>query len=268
MNVLDLNGKSAGTAHLPKQFTEEYRPDIIKRAVLAMQTHSLQHQGTKIGAGQRHNAYLSKRRHEYKSTYGRGQSRTPAKTMSHAGAHFNRVGANVPQTRGGREAHPPRVEKVIIEKINDKERKKAIRSALAATAIREIIELRNHQIADVKEFPIIIKNDFEKIAKTAEVVKVLEALGLRAELERTKEKKVRAGRGKSRGRVYRKKTGPLIIVSKKSELINAAKNIPGVEIVEAKKLNVELLAPGTHAGRLAIFTEAAIKEIAEKKMFM
>jgi len=268
MNVLDLNGKAAGTAHLPKQFTEEYRPDIIKRAVLALQTHSLQHHGTKIGAGSRHNAYLSKRRHEYRSTYGRGQARCPAKTMSHAGAHFSRQGANVPQTRGGREAHPPRVEKVIIEKINDKERRKAIRSALAATAIKEIVESRNHQIAHIKEFPLIVSNDFEKISKTAEAVKVLEALGLKAELERTKEKKVRAGRGKSRGRIYRKKTGPLIIISKNNKIVNAAKNIPGIDVVEAKKLNAELLAPGTHAGRLTIITEGALKEISEKKMFM
>jgi large subunit ribosomal protein L4e len=51
-------------------------------------------------------------------------------------------------------------------------------------------------------------------------------------------------------------------------LLNAAKNIPGVDVVEARKLNIELLAPGTHAGRLTIWTHAAIKEIEEKKMFM
>jgi large subunit ribosomal protein L4e len=268
MNVLDLNGTATSKINLPKQFSEEYRPDIIRRAVLALQTHSFQPKGVKVGAGSRHVAYLSKRRHEYRSTYGRGQARCPAKTMSHAGAHFNRQGANVPQTRGGREAHPPRVEEVITEKINDKERKKAIRSAIAATSIKEIVESRNHQIAHVKELPIIIKDEFEKVSKTAEVVKVLCALGLSAELERAKEKKVRAGHGKIRGRVYKKKIGPLLVVSKKSELLNAAKNIPGVDVVEAKKLNAELLAPGTHAGRLTIFTESAIKEIGEKKLFM
>ena len=268
MNVLDLSGTATTKINLPKQFSEEYRPDIIKRAVLALQTHNFQPKGVKVGAGSRHSAYLSKRRHEFKSTYGRGQSRTPAKTMAAAGGHFSRLGANVPQTKGGREAHPPRVEEVIREKINDKERKKAIRSALAATAMKNIVEERNHQIAHIKELPLIVKDEFEKISKTAEVIKVLKALGLSAELERTEQKKVRAGRGKTRGRVYRKKTGPLIVVSKKSELLYAAKNIPGVDVVEVKKLNVELLAPGTHAGRLTIWTHAALKELEEKKMFM
>ncbi|MDD5182054.1 MAG: 50S ribosomal protein L4 [Candidatus Nanoarchaeia archaeon] len=268
MNILDLNGTATGKANLPRQFTEEYRPDIIKRAVLALQTHRLQPHSVKIGAGSRHSAYISKRRHEYRTTYGRGAARCPAKTMSHAGAHFNRVGANVPQTRGGREAHPPCINKVIVEKINDKERKKAIRSALAATTIKQIVEARNHQIADIKELPIIIQDSFEKISKTSEVVKVLEALGLSAELERTKEKKVRAGRGKTRGRIYKKKTGPLIVVSKRSELLDSAKNIPGVDVVEVKKLNVELLAPGTQAGRLTVWTHAALKEMEEKKLFM
>lgn len=268
MNLLDLSGTATSKINLPKQFTEEYRPDLIKRAVLALQTHSLQSHGTKVGAGTRHSAYLSKRRHEFRSTYGRGQSRTPAKTMAHAGAHFTLQGANAPQTKGGRETHPPRTEKIITEKINDKERKKAIRSAIAATTMKELVELRNHQILHVKELPIIIKDEFEKISKTAEAVKVLEALGLTAELERAKEKKVRAGHGKMRGRVYKKKTGPLIVISKKSELFNAAKNIPGVDVVEVKKLNVELLAPGTHAGRLTIWTHAALKEMEEKKLFM
>ena len=36
-NVIDLSGNAAGEIELPAVFEEEYRPDIIKRAVLAAQ---------------------------------------------------------------------------------------------------------------------------------------------------------------------------------------------------------------------------------------
>jgi large subunit ribosomal protein L4e len=267
-HVYNLTGQVKEKVELPKQFKETYRPDLIRRAVLALQSHKMQPYGTKIGAGTRNVVYLSKRRHEYRGTYGIGQSRTPSKTMSHAGSRFQRTGANVPQAVGGRQAHPPRVEKIFEEKINKKERKKAIRSALNATTIKAIVEGRGHRVSKVKELPIIITNDIEKIKKTAEVEKLLDTLGLGEELERVSEKKVRAGRGKRRGRVYKKKVGPLFIVSKKCELSKSAKNIAGADVSLVKDINTELLAPGTKPGRLTIWSEDAIKLLGEKNLFM
>lgn len=268
MKVIDLKGTEKGSINLPKQFSEEYRPDIIKRAVLALQTHKLQPYGTKIGAGARHAAYMSKRRQEYRTSYGRNQARTPRKIMTRQGEHMNRRGANVPNAVGGRVAHPPKTQKVFAEKINNKERKKAIRSALYATTVREIVESRNHKLDEIKQLPIIVTDDIEKLTKTAEIKKALETFGLKSELLRAKEKKVRPGRGKMRGRKYKKKTGPLIVASSKCELLKSANNIPGVEAVIVKDLNAELLAPGAQAGRLTIWSQAALKEMQEKKMFM
>ena len=39
----------------------------------------------------------------------------------------------------------------------------------------------------------------------------------------------------------------------------------GLDIVRASNLSVEALAPGTHPGRLTIWSESAIKTIAERK---
>jgi large subunit ribosomal protein L4e len=55
--------------------------------------------------------------------------------------------------------------------------------------------------------------------------------------------------------------GPLIVVSEKKGLVNAAGNIPGVDIVTVKNLNAEILAPGTHPGRLTLWTSSAIEQI-------
>src|SRR3989338_11606848 len=265
MKVVDLEGKKVKEVKLPKQFNEPYHPNLIKRAVLVIQSNKRQPYGAKPRAGLRYSSELSKRRKDYKGVYGRGMSRTPRKVMWRRGTQFGYVGATAPGTRGGRKAHPPKAEKIFSKKINVKERRKAIRSALAATFNLELMKKRNHQIPE--EFPFIIEDNFENIEKTKDVKDILKKLGFEKELERCEKKKIRAEKGKTRGRKYKKKTGPLIIVSKKCKLEKSIINIPGLEIMEIKNINAELLAPGTHAGRLTIYTESAINMLEKEKLF-
>ena len=128
-SLLNLEGKKIGTVELPAQFNESYHPDLIKRAVLAINANSRQAYGTFKQAGTRPSISLSRRRHVYKTTYGFGISRAPRKIISGRGSRFNWVGAFAPGTVSGRRAHPPKAEKIWEVKINKKERKKAIRSA-------------------------------------------------------------------------------------------------------------------------------------------
>ncbi len=265
--VISVQGKAKEELKLPFQFKELYRPDLIRRAALAIMSHQIKPEGVSEEAGKRQSSYFSKRRDRYRTTYGYGQSRTPRKVMSVKGSRFVTKGASVPQAVGGRKAHPAKVEKVSYEKINKKEKRKAIRSAISATAIKDVVESRGHKVENIKDFPIIIEENIESIKKSKDVMELLKKLGLEKELERTKEKKVRAGKGKSRGRKYKRKTGPLFVVSKKCDLINSAKNLPGVDVCKVKDLNLNLLAPGTNAGRLTIWSENSIKLLEEKKLF-
>lgn len=262
--ILNLEGKEVKQIELPKQFNEPVREDLIKRAVQVIQSHKKQSYGAKEGAGMRYSSDISKRRRKYRGCYGHGGSRTPRKVLSRNGEQFNWEGATAPNTKGGRRAHPPKSEKKIELKINEKERKKAIRSAIAATAILDIVKKRGHQI---EKLNMIIENGLEDINKTKDAKKLLESLQLTKELERVKEKKVRAGKGKLRGRKYTKKKGPLLVVSKKCNLIKSAKNIAGIEIATVESLNAELLAPGTKPGRLTIWSEAAIQRLDKEKLF-
>ena len=66
-----------------------------------------------------------------------------------------------------------------------------------------------------------------------------------------------------RGRKYKRKVGPLFVISEDKGIARAAKNISGTEVVETKKVGAIHLAPGTHPGRLTIFTESAIKKLGE-----
>lgn len=178
---------------------------------------------------------------------------------------MNWVGAFAPGTVGGRRAHPPKASKVWWKKINEKERIKSIRSAIAATMLKEVVSQRGHMVPG--NYPFVLDDKFEQLDKTKEIVGIFKKLGLEKELQRTEHKQVRHGKGKSRGRKYKKSKGPLIIVSKKGNLHNAAKNISGIEVVEVRSLNTELLAPGAKAGRLALWTSAAIEIMKKEELF-
>lgn len=266
VHILDLQKQKTGEKELPSQFNEEYRPDLIKRAVLALQSKARQSYGAHPEAGKRHSAELSRRRRKYRGSYGHGISRVTRKILSRRGTRFYWVGAVAPNTVGGRRAHPPKAEKIWEQKINKKENRKAIRSAMAATFDKEIVKIRGHQIAD--NYPFIINSDFEKLSKTKEVKETLKRLDLSREMERSAIKKIRAGLGKLRGRKYQKRKGLLLVVGEDCPALKSAGNIPGVDVAMVNQLNAELLAPGTQAGRATIFTENAIKKLEENKLFI
>ena len=266
VDVFDSAKNKVGQVDLPKQFREEVRPELISRAVLALQSQKRQKYGANPEAGKRSSAKLSRRRRNYRGSYGLGISRSPRKIISRSGMRFNWVGAFAPYTVGGRRAHPPKAEKEWAKKINKKEKKKAIRSAIAATMAKEAVEKRGHIIPEM--FPFIVDEKIELISKTSDAADALEKLGFGMELERAKERKVRAGRGKARGRKYKTKTSILIVVSKQSNITNAARNIPGIDVVEAKSLNAEILAPGAVPGRLTLWTKSAIELLQKENLFM
>lgn len=266
LKVYTQNKAATGTKDLPAQFSELVRPDLVKKAVEAVQANRRQPQGAKRYAGMMVSAKVSRRRRDYRGSYGHGMSRVPRKILTRRGTQFYWVGAFAPGTVGGRRAHPPKSSKILESKINKKERRMAIRSAIAATVVAELVKKRGHKVPD--DYPFIIQKNVEDIKKTSEAITALNNLGLRDELERSSERKIRPGKGKMRGRRYMGKKGPLIVVSKRCALAYTARNIPGVDVVEVNNLNAELLAPGAEIGRLTLFTDAAIDRLANERLFM
>jgi len=265
LKVYDKAKSEVKSINLPKQFEEPVRTDLIKRAVLAIQAARRQKYGAKPDAGMRYSSFVSKRRHNYKGTYGIGQSRTPRKVLNRRGTRFFFVGATAPQTVGGRRAHPPKAEKEWSQKINVKEKRKAIRSALAATVDSKAVQERGHFVPE--GFPFALDNSFEEFSKTKDIIDALKTLGFQEELARAETTTIRAGVGKRRGRKTITKKSFLFVVSKDCPLLKAAANVPGAEIVPVNAINAELLAPGTHPGRLTLFTDAALDLLAEQNLF-
>lgn len=265
LKIYSKENKETGKKALPIQFSEEVRQDLIKKAVIAVQKNSRQRYGAYADAGKRHSDKVSRQRRKYRGGYGSGTSRVPRKILSRNGTRFNWVASRSPQTVGGRSPHAPVAEKIFAVKLNDKERRKAIRSAIAATISLEIVKGRGHKAPE--SYPFILGDDFDAVEKTKEMITSMTALGLADELTRSSIKTIRAGKGKGRGRKYKRRIGPLIVVASDSKLIKSAKNIPGVDVVKVTDLNAAILAPGCHPGRLTLFTTKAIDEMAEKRLF-
>ncbi|MBS3065358.1 MAG: 50S ribosomal protein L4 [DPANN group archaeon] len=264
--VYSIKGEKIADVELPTQFSETIRPDLIKRAVLAIQSHKYQPYGTDPEAGNKQGKAWTKNRHKWDTTYGKGQSRIARKALSIRGKRIFWVAARVAQTVGGRTAHAPQVDRKVSQKINVKERLKALRSAISASVNKELVA-QKHNLSGIKAFPLIVENKIENLKKSKEIIDTLNALGLNAELERTMQRKVRAGKGKMRGRKYRTKVGPLIVVSGPCDTEKSGRNVPGVEICQVKHLNSELLAPGARPSRLVIWTPASLDVINKEELF-
>ncbi len=250
--IKNLEGESEDSADLPEVFEEGIRPDLIKKAVVSAQSSRIQSKGSSSRAGMDTTA----------ETPPKGSGQTRVRRIKGRGYHAAGRSAWAPFTVGGRRAHPPKSEEDKSEEINDNEKNLAIRSAISATKELDFVSSRGHVVDGVEEFPLVVENDLEELKKTRKVKEVLEGLGVWPDVKRVKETRtVRAGKGKSRGRPYKKGVGPLLVVGEDKGIFRAARNIPGVDIITVDQLNAELLAPGGAPARLTIWTESALEEV-------
>jgi large subunit ribosomal protein L4e len=252
---------------LPSVFESEIREDLVRSAVHASRANRRQAYGHNEHDGKRAPQPGMKHSVEWWGK-GRGVSRIMRKTGQ-------RTGAQNPHTRGGRRAHGPKVAKDWSQKLNSKQRTLARNSAIAASINPEMVSSRGHNFDDKVRFPIVIdgykesrgesteKYDLESLPlqnSTRKFVAMMKGLGLGEDLDRAKSgRTIRAGKGTMRGRKYRTPKSLLLVVAGRDGLHKAARNVPGVDVVAAKDLCAEDLAPGGDMGRLTGWTKAAIE---------
>ncbi|MFO7792823.1 MAG: 50S ribosomal protein L4 [Candidatus Saliniplasma sp.] len=247
--IYNLDGEKSSSFELPSAFSEKIRPDIIKKAVTAEQANRMQPYGPSKEAGMRHAT----------ESAGKGQGIARVQRLTQQG----NTAAESPPNVGGRRAHPPKPEKIRGKKINKKEKAMARRSALAATSDKKLVFGRGHTFDEEEiEFPIIVEEEVEDVQKTKEAIDFLKNIGVYSDVKRAKEgKKIRAGKGKMRGRKYKRPVSLLIVLSKDSKGIDAFSNLAGVTVKDPRGVTVEDLAPGGEMGRLSIFSKKALKEM-------
>lgn len=147
-------------------------------------------------------------------------------------------------------------------RVNQNQRRFAVVSALAASALPSLVLARGHRIEEIQEVPLVIAADAESFTKTKEAVALLKTLKAYSDVIKvSNSRKLRAGVGKLRNRRHRQRRGPLVVYNEDKGIVKAFRNIPGVELINVRRLNLLQLAPGGHLGRFVIWTEGAFKAL-------
>lgn len=193
---------------------------------------------------------------------GRAVARIPR--VGGSGTHRSGQAAFGNMCRGGRMFAPTKVWRRWHVKVNQNQRRFAVVSALAASALPSLVLARGHRVEEVEEVPLVIADAAESFRKTKEAVALLKGLGAYNDVVKvSNSRKLRAGKGKLRNRRHRQRRGPLVVYNNDNGIVRAFRNIPGVEVVNVTRLNLLQLAPGGHLGRFVIWTEGAFARLDE-----
>ncbi|MGC9132531.1 MAG: uL4 family ribosomal protein [Candidatus Micrarchaeia archaeon] len=245
--ILNLEAKEEGEIELPKIFEISPNVELIERAFLAERSYLFQPQGRFPLAGMQTTAEYIGRKGAYRSLKNRGIAKLPREKLG--GGVMGNV-KFIPSAVKGRRAHPPKVEKRIIERMNRKEYTLALMHAIAFTLKAN---------SPLKQ-PIVVDSKIEDISKTKEVVSFLKSIGLGNFLK--SKPKIRKKRRSSRVVKYKKQI--LIVASSKdAKIVKASSNITGVRACGVEELRVIFLAPNANP-RIVVWSKKALESLEEK----
>ncbi len=252
INVYNLEGQQKGFIDKPMIFNAKPRLDIIQESSVISQSKNKQIQGRDKRAGLRNTA----------EGWGTGHGVSRAPRIKGGGFITSRQVGRVPFAKGGRRTHPIKAEKNIQKKINKKTNKISIAHAISASGYKNWVEKRGYSIENIPDIPLVVDDKIQTIKKTAKMYSILCKLGFQEELLKVKRsKKLRSGKGKTRGRKYKKKKGILVVIKDDFGITKASRNISGTEIIKFENLSINNLAPGGVPGRLIIWTQSAFNEL-------
>ena len=164
--------------------------------------------------------------------------------------------------RGGRMFAPTHTWRKWHHKVPNKQRRYALASAVAATAIPALVEAKGHIISKMSEIPMVITNEIEGISKTKEAVAMLKKINAYDDVEKAiASRRLRGTKGKMRNRRWRMKRGPLVIYKNDNGITRAFRNVPSVSLMSTDHMNLLKLAPGGHVGRLVIWSQDAFQDL-------
>jgi large subunit ribosomal protein L4e len=92
------------------------------------------------------------------------------------------------------------------------QRRYAVSSALAASALPSLVLARGHRISNVPELPLVLADSLNRVSRTKDAKAILEKVGAFEDVEKSRDsKKIHKGVGKSRNRRYTQRRGPLLV---------------------------------------------------------
>jgi len=192
---------------------------------------------------------------------GRAVARIPR--VPGGGTHRAGQGAFGNMCRGGRMFAPTKTWRRWHRRININQKRFALVSGLAASAVPALVLARGHRIEQIPEVPLVVDNKvIDNVDKTSKAVALLRSIRAYDDVEKVKDsRQIRRGKGKMRNRRYVQRRGPLVIYNQKGPLVKAFRNLPGVELCSVNRLNLLQIAPGGHLGRFCIWTKDAFEKL-------
>jgi len=252
VTVFNEQGETNGQVTLPAVFKAPIRPDVVNFVHSNMAKNSRQPYAVHKHAGHQTSA----------ESWGTGRAVARIPRVRGGGTHRSGQGAFGNMCRGGRMFAPTKTWRRWHRPINQKQRRYAVCSALAASAIPSLLMARGHKVDNVPEVPVVCTNAIESLTKTKAAVALLKRLNAYDDVEKCQtSKKIRAGKGKMRNRRYTMRRGPLVIYNEDHGIKQAFRNLPGVELISVDRLNLLKLAPGSHLGRFCIWSQGAFEKL-------
>merc|ERR1712230_259717 len=243
---------STKQVELPAVFLAPIRPDIVNFVHTSMNKNKRQAYAVNKDAGHQTAA----------ESWGTGRAVARIPRVPGGGTHRAGQAAFGNMCRGGRMFNPTKTWRKWHRKINTNQKRYAVCSALAASALPSLVMARGHKVDQVPECPLVVDSAIEAVDKTAKAMKVLAAIGASDDVEKSKaSRQIRSGKGKMRNRRYVQRRGPLVVYSEGQGIKKAFRNISGVELCDVTALNLLQLAPGGHLGRFVVFTENAFAKL-------
>eukprot|EP00537_Pseudo-nitzschia_pungens_P006042 CAMPEP_0172365426 /NCGR_PEP_ID=MMETSP1060-20121228/9319_1 /TAXON_ID=37318 /ORGANISM="Pseudo-nitzschia pungens, Strain cf. cingulata" /LENGTH=381 /DNA_ID=CAMNT_0013088701 /DNA_START=45 /DNA_END=1190 /DNA_ORIENTATION=- len=252
VSVFSLSGDKSGETTLPAVMTAPLRPDIVQFVHTNVNKNKRQAYAVSIRAGKQVSA----------SSWGTGRAVARIPRVGGGGTSRSGQGAFGNMCRGGRMFAPTKTWRKWHKKVNIGQKRYAVASALAASAVPALVMARGHVVDDVPEVPLVLDTSVESTKKTSAAKDILSAVGALADVEKAGDsKKIRAGKGKMRNRRYTMRRGPLVIYAQNDGIELAFRNLPGVELCCVDRLNILQLAPGGHMGRFCVWSQAALDKL-------
>merc|ERR1711871_1527594 len=250
--------QGAGSADKPSQvelpavFLAPIRPDIVQFVHSNMAKNRRQAYAVSKWAGHQTSA----------ESWGTGRAVARIPRVPGGGTHRAGQAAFGNMCRGGRMFNPTKTWRKWHRKVNVNQKRYAVCSALAASALPSLVMARGHKIDQVPECPLVVDSAMEAVDKTARAMKLLASVGAIDDVEKSKaSRQIRSGKGKMRNRRYVQRRGPLVVYGEDNGIKKAFRNISGVEVADVSALNLLQLAPGGHLGRFVVFTENALSKL-------
>jgi large subunit ribosomal protein L4e len=241
------------TVKLPDVLLAPIRPDIVHSIHTNMNKNHRQAYAVFKKAGHQTAA----------ESWGTGRAVSRIPRVPGGGTHRAGQGAFGNMCRGGHMYSPTKIWRRWHRKINIKQKRYAVCSALAASALPSLVMARGHKIDNVPEVPLVVSDSAEHLTQTKKALELLKKIGALADVTKSKDSKnLHKGKGKMRNRRYTMRRGPLMVFSDTDSTAQRAfRNIPGVEVASVESLNLLQLAPGGHLGRFCIWTKSAFQKL-------